>query len=144
MTSHAIDESSAQELIELLVQLMQRSIHRNTLDASRGELGLIILLHQHPQGLTAGELGEKLRISSSGVANVLKQLESKGLVVRSVSTCDRRRIVVSITDKGEQIAREHCSLLTRDMAQALAELGEEDTQELIRIFRKLLSRPTPS
>lgn len=141
MTSHAIYESSAQELIELLVQLMQRSIHRNTLDASRGELGLIILLHQHPRGLTAGELGERLHISSSGVANVLRQLESKGLVIRSVSPSDRRRIVVSITEKGEQLAEKHCSLLTRDMAQALTELGERDTQELIRIFQKLLSRP---
>lgn len=139
MTSHDSFEVSAQTLIDLLIRIMQRSVHRNTLDASRGEMGLIVLLHQYPDGLTAGEIGEKLGISSSGVANVLKQLEKKELVVRKTSIHDRRRTITFITEKGKALALAHCQLLKSDMADVLQRLGQEDTDTLIRIFQKLLS-----
>ncbi len=55
------------------------------------------LLHNAPMGPC--QLAEKLQMSPAGITKLVDRLEGKGLVKRRRHPADRRRSVVSITDK---------------------------------------------
>ena len=48
--------------------------------------------------LTAGELAERLHLSTGAVTTVVDRLEKKGLARRVRDTADRRRVVVEVTE----------------------------------------------
>lgn len=138
MPSQDFYGASADEFIRIIIRIMQRPLHRKALEASRGELGLLVLLSQYPQGLSAGELKDKLNISSSGVANTLKQAEQKGLVIRTTDEADHRRVTIRLTESGMQQAQEHSAHLHSTIDQLMQTLGQEDSRHLIRIFQKVM------
>ena len=60
---------------------------------------------------TVGELAERLQAKHHGVVSLISRCEAVGLVRRSSSLTDRRRVVVQLTRKGDeclqQLARLH-------------------------------------
>jgi DNA-binding MarR family transcriptional regulator len=60
---------------------------------------------------TVGELAERLQAKQHGVVSLISRCQAAGLVRRSVSRSDRRRVEVTLTRKGrerlEQLARVH-------------------------------------
>jgi DNA-binding MarR family transcriptional regulator len=60
---------------------------------------------------TIGELAERLQAKHHGVVSLVSRCEAAGLVRRSISRSDRRRVEVQLTGKGnqclEQLARLH-------------------------------------
>jgi DNA-binding MarR family transcriptional regulator len=51
-------------------------------------------------GLAAGELAERLRLTPSTITAVLDRMDRAGLANRSPHPTDRRRIVISLTPRG--------------------------------------------
>lgn len=67
---------------------------------------LRILRGAGPDGLTAGEVGERLITRSPDVTRLIDRLEKRGLVARYPHPDDRRAVRICITEDGrEQIAR---------------------------------------
>ncbi len=60
---------------------------------------------------TVGELAERLQAKHHGVVSLISRCEAIGLVKRSISRSDKRRVEVKLTGKGqkylEQLARLH-------------------------------------
>ena len=60
---------------------------------------------------TVGELAERLQAKHHGVVSLVSRCEAAGLVRRSISSSDRRRVEVQLTKKGderlEQLAHLH-------------------------------------
>ncbi len=69
------------------------------------------------------------------VNSALKNLEAEGYLMLS-SAPDRRFKQVSLTKKGDQLARETVDLVIQKEQSALTELTEEEQEAFIRIFRK--------
>ena len=51
---------------------------------------------------TVGELAERLQAKHHGVVSLISRCETAGLVRRSISLTDRRRVEVQLTRKGDQ------------------------------------------
>ncbi len=51
---------------------------------------------------TVGELAERLQAKHHGVGSLVSRCEAAGLVRRSISSSDRRRVEVQLTKKGDQ------------------------------------------
>jgi DNA-binding MarR family transcriptional regulator len=51
---------------------------------------------------TVGELAERLQAKHHGVVSLISRCEAAGLVRRSISLTDRRRVEVQLTRKGDQ------------------------------------------
>ena len=58
------------------------------------------------EGSAGGELAKALSLSHATVTTILDRLESRGLVVRTRSTADRRRFVVQLTEEGRRLLSE--------------------------------------
>src|SRR4029453_17405417 len=55
-----------------------------------------------PYALTAGELMRRTMVTPGAVTNRIDRLEERGLVER-VSTADRRKVIVRLTDRGRAL-----------------------------------------
>ncbi|TSJ64531.1 MarR family transcriptional regulator [Starkeya sp. 3C] len=96
-------------------------------------------------GLTVGQIGDRVLLETNTLTPLLKRLESAGLVRRVRDAADERQVRIHLTEKGralrheaERIPREMGMCLERDPA-ALGAL----TDELTRVRDKLLSRLKP-
>ena len=87
--------------------------------------------------LTVKELGKRLYLDSGTLTPLLKKLEAKGLVMRARSSRDERNLIVSLTQKGENL-REEALPIPEFMAKYVDLTGEE-TRTLYRLLYKLMA-----
>ena len=66
-------------------------------------------------------------------------LEKKGYITRAIDPADRRRVLVSLTSVGAEYVRSIRQQLRQRMRRLLAELGEADAEEYLRITERILS-----
>ena len=75
----------------------------------RGDFGttlprfdLLSQLEREPEGLTMGELSQRLMVTGGNVTGITDQLEAEGLVRRSPHPSDRRAYSVQLTPTGRR------------------------------------------
>ena len=82
-------------------------------------------------GITVGEICERLMLDNGTVSPLLKKMESAGYISRSRSTEDDRVVVITLTDKGREMQAQasdipekvgECIDLSPDKAVKLYEL----------------------
>ncbi|NQN68068.1 MarR family transcriptional regulator [Streptococcus suis] len=64
-------------------------------------LVLVVLWEKAP--LTLKELGEKLDLASNTLTPLLKRLEEKGYIQRSIPLGDKRQLLVQLTEGGQKL-----------------------------------------
>lgn len=108
------------------------------------ELGLtypqylaMLVLWDH-DGLTVGQLGERLRLDSGTLTPLLKRLEAMGLVTRQRSREDERRVLISLTAAGQAL-RARVGAVMGCVAEAVG-LREGEIAELMQRLGELRRR----
>ena len=64
---------------------------------------IVFLVLWEKDGLTVGEIGEKLMLDNGTLSPLLKKMEQAGYVERRRSREDERVVVISLTDKGRSL-----------------------------------------
>lgn len=85
------------------------------------------------------ELGRLSGIDRSDVANMLAELERRGLVSRVTDPDNRRRNIVTITGTGEEQLAALDAIIEEVQQQVVAPLTVRERQQLVRLLHKLLS-----
>ena len=134
-----MDQTEREErLMASLRQLVGCEEGRSCMAASRGELCLLMHLKRQSDLVLPSELSEAMSVSTARVARLLKTLEDRALIQRSIDPTDRRRIIVKLTEEGERYL-EAVYARTHKRASAVIEaLGAEDTEAFIRIAEKIV------
>ncbi len=125
------------EFHTIMATLSKRRIHQATTESTKGEMGTLMCLTFEKDGVTSGELKEKLHVASGRISDILRALESKGLITRVQNQEDNRKVMVYITEEGREIAIKHQELVHRKLMELMDFLGEEDTKELIRLMKRV-------
>lgn len=133
------DANLGEELYSLLAELLNRKINRTVQDSIRGEYGVLRYLVYVKDNESAGTLTEQLHVVPGRMTDILKSLEYKGLIKRSRDIEDKRRVIVSITEKGRIEAEEKRKYISEEYQGLFRILGQEDTKELIRLLKVVLS-----
>lgn len=79
---------------------------------------LVMVVLWAQDGLTVGQIGDRLRLDSGTLTPLLKRLEALGLVSRARSAEDERRVLVRLTEQGAAL-RERASAVVRCMTEAV-------------------------
>lgn len=91
-----------------------------------------------PYELSPGALVQQTLVTSGTMTNRVDRLTARGFVRRSPDPRDRRGVIVALTDEGRQVVdAAFADLLDRERV-LLAELGEDDQDELAATLRRLL------
>ncbi len=64
---------------------------------------LVLLVLWETDGVSVNEINQKLILNTNTVTPLLKRMESLGLVIRSKSDSDERKVILHLTDKGNSM-----------------------------------------
>lgn len=87
--------------------------------------------------LSAGALAERLNTDPPYLSVTLKELESRGYVIRTEDLADRRRRVVELTDSGREMADRANTALNAPPAE-FAKLSADELGQLETLMGRLL------
>lgn len=102
-----------------------------------GEMFILNYLVNRQEDVLPSELSCAMNASTARVAMALKSLETKGLIERRIDKEDRRKVIVSITQQGNDLVKSEREDMHRKMVQIISELGEADTREYMRIIDRI-------
>lgn len=109
----------------------------------RGECRLLLYLNiSEEESVQPGKIAEKLGISTARVASILKALENKGMIERRYGTSDKRKVFVTITEKGSQYIDDKRGNITGFFDERFGSLTDEECQQFIDIVKKLTHGPS--
>ena len=97
-----------------------------------------------PYRMSPTELAEIVLRSSGGMTQILDRLERSGLVARAPDPDDRRRVVVELTAAGKRTADEANATYMRERQELLAELSDDEIEQLDAAVTRLLDVLTDS
>ncbi len=112
-------------------------------DRHMGPLGLTHaqwapLLHLRLQGPgPVATLATELNIDPGALTRLLDRLEAKGLVRRERSNEDRRVVIVTMTEQGQQATAEVPAVLSDIFNQLLAGFTREEWRSLVSMLQRL-------
>ncbi|MDR0992155.1 MAG: MarR family transcriptional regulator [Ruminococcus sp.] len=86
--------------------------------------------------VTVNKLGEHLYLDSGTLTPMLKKMESKGLIKRTRSELDERRVNVELTPEGEELSSK-AARIPRKMSVCL-KLTEEEKNTLYKLLYKII------
>ena len=99
---------------------------------------LRILEARMPEKLSLGEITEGLLFQTSDVSRLIDRLVSHGLADRIVCPENRRKIEVSITDRGLDVIRQAIPLIEKSLNGYYKEsISEEERVMVIDIMKKI-------
>ncbi|WP_343344698.1 MarR family transcriptional regulator [Terrisporobacter petrolearius] len=88
-------------------------------------------------GMKTSELTKDLCITKPATSKMLNVMEEKGYIQRTSNKSDRRVVYVKLTQEGEAFLKDQNRKFENFTCQVVEKMGEEDTDNLIRLFGKL-------
>lgn len=129
-------EALAQELMRSLDQKIKSPPQEEISAAMRGEMAVLRLLRREEKPLPAGEISRALSMTTSRIAAVLGSLEKKEMILRQADQADKRRVLVTLTEKGDAFCLKRRQEVINHMTEMLEDLGEEDAAHFVRIMKR--------
>ncbi len=130
-------EREAEKLIWNMMQHVPKGRLFITDEFSHGEVKMLEYLFMTGDGLTAGQLSEKLGVSTARTARMLKTLEGKGLIRRGADENDKRRVLVFLTEEGKRRGESKYKQMKEYFSELFRRLGEEDTLAALRLIERI-------
>ena len=106
---------------------------------SHGEHQVIFYLFKNSgKPIVPSDISKYTDTSTARIATILNNLEDKGMITREISREDRRKILVSITDKGRKYAENAHNEFMGHTAAVLQAMGEERAKEFVESVKIFL------
>ena len=103
----------------------------------------LLVLWEH-DGLTVGELGERLFLDSGTLTPLLKRMEAAGWLIRERASDDERRVLLQLTPTGRALKARARSVPQNIAAASGCELGElASLTARLQALRRQLSDSLP-
>jgi DNA-binding MarR family transcriptional regulator len=122
-----------------LVEGQVRNGLRETFDITLPRFDLLAQLDRAPDGLTMGELSNRLMVSNGNVTGLTERLVSEGLVARLPSPRDRRESRVKLTAQGKRVFDRMTPVHERWIDELFAGLSRTEMAQLLELLGKLKS-----
>jgi DNA-binding MarR family transcriptional regulator len=106
---------------------------------SQGEHQVLFYLYKNSgEAVVPSDISRYTNTSTARIATILNNLEEKGMLTREISREDRRKILVTITDKGRKKADAERCHFVNNIATVLERMGEERAQDFVENFKLFL------
>ena len=113
---------------------LRREIH--SLGVTGGQVALLVQIGMHP-GIGVRELAARERMSPAGMSGHVERLVEAGLVARTPSAVDRRRVGLTLTAEGRRVRRSVKHRRTAWLASRLRGLSAGELEAIDRAIEPL-------
>lgn len=83
------------------------------------------------------DLCRMMGVSTPRITVILNKMEEDGLIERALSSTDRRRIIVRLTEKGQERVRNRDQESYYYFEKVFEKLGQKDTEALLRSLQAM-------
>jgi DNA-binding MarR family transcriptional regulator len=127
MPKTAIDTLAIADRLRPVLLRVGRELRREAREVgiSPEQVSLLVAIKYTP-GIGVRELAARERVSPPALSNHVDRLERDGLVSRTPSASDRRRVGLALTDEGQRVLRRVRSRRTAWLAKRLGSLSPEE------------------
>jgi DNA-binding MarR family transcriptional regulator len=127
MPKTAIDTLAIADRLRPVLLRVGRELRREAREVgiSPEQVSLLVAIKYTP-GIGIRELAARERVSPPALSNHVDRLERDGLVSRTPSASDRRRVGLALTDEGQRVLRRVRSRRTAWLATRLGGLSPEE------------------
>ncbi|WP_246023639.1 MarR family winged helix-turn-helix transcriptional regulator [Nocardia yunnanensis] len=94
-------------------------------------------------GITMSELAARTQLPPSSATRHADHLAERGYIFRVAAADDRRRILIGLSRRGEELVAEVRAEEARAEAQMRRSLGSDDYLELVRLLGRIAETPVP-
>ena len=127
--------SLSQQFVEIMVLLHNNFGRQTQVPLPLNQFGVLCAL-MDTQGMAIIDLSRQLNISKQQMTNVIEKLLTAGYVSKNPDPKDRRRFVVTISDKGEKLLADHMEQFRQRFEIHARNLTTDERQELASILRR--------
>lgn len=103
-----------------------------------GQDRILIYLYKENDHILVGDLTNELQMSTGRIANILKELERKGYILRIQQREDKRKYEVCLTKSGKNYSRELYADMVANHRALMEQLGETDGERFLKLSEKVL------
>jgi DNA-binding MarR family transcriptional regulator len=121
---------------KMLIEGEVRRRLRDNFDVTLPRFDLMAQLYRAPDGMTLGELSQRMMVSNGNVTGLVERLATQGLLNRRPSPKDRRAQLVSLTAEGRRFFRAMARANGDWIAEMLADLSSNDIETLMRLLAR--------
>ena len=134
-------EKVAEEMVRTH-PILHRKLHRDLFKVVLEEIGADIAHHhmmimrmiQRSGPLSSSEIGEMLAIAKSQMTHSVDRLIRLGMVEREHCTEDRRKVRISLTDKGRSMLERIDKSINNRLKEKLVVLSDDELKKLAECF----------
>ena len=136
MARTAIPEEAAYLDLVRTTEALSRPLARllKTEDLSPAQYNVLRILRGCPEGLTCGEIGNRMITRDPDITRLLDRLEKRKLVSRCRQENDRRVVCVHITKAGLELLAGLDEVVIEAHRKQLGHLGEDRLKQLIELL----------
>jgi DNA-binding MarR family transcriptional regulator len=125
-TKQDLDAMAVADSLRPTLLRLARELRRERIaGVSPHQVGLLAAIKYAP-GVTVGELATSERVSTAAMSKRVTRLQRDGLVARTKSETDRRRVGLTLTDDGQRTLRRVRSRRTAWLASRLSSLSSDE------------------
>jgi DNA-binding MarR family transcriptional regulator len=119
----------ADHLRPILLGIARELRRERIAGVSPHQVSLLVAI-KHSPGVTVGELASEERVSTAAMSKRVSRLERNGLVERTPSESDRRRVGLTLTEEGQRVLRRVRSRRTAWLASRLGSLSPDELEAI--------------
>lgn len=123
-----------------LVKVLRKETRNDEL-LSLTERSTLALVYQYTE-ILPGELALLEKVTTQAMSQIINHLLELGLILKTPSEADRRKVIVTLTDAGKKLVRqrqaEKQEWLNRRIAETLSAKEKQTLAEAIHILTKLI------
>ncbi len=97
----------------------------------------VLMVIRNNAGVSHGELADALLIQRPNMTRMMRRLHARGLLQRLGSSGDRRRVVLALTPKGEEVIAAVSQDFSTQDETIKSSLGEGGEARLLEIIRQI-------
>jgi DNA-binding MarR family transcriptional regulator len=109
---------------------------REQFDTTLPRFDVLAQLDKMPDGMTLGELSQRMMVTNGNVTGLIDRLMTEGLVARRASPKDRRVQIVKLTAAGRRAFRGMAHANGEWISHIFADLDADDVETLMQLLAK--------
>ena len=118
---------------QLIYYEIQKTLKKENLTLP--QMDILVCLGR-AEGLTLGEIGERLRVTGANITGVVDRLERSGYVYRDRDKKDRRVVRAKLTPEGLGLHKEILPVFKKKWNEIMNILEPEEQRQLNRLLKK--------
>jgi DNA-binding MarR family transcriptional regulator len=109
---------------------------REAFDITLPRFDVLAQLDRSPEGMTLGELSQRMMVSNGNMTGLVDRLVEQGLLLRRPSPTDRRAQIVSLTPEGRRFFRAMARANAQWVGEIFQGLSPQDIETLMPLLAK--------